>query len=258
MNKKIVENKERYIGQMFETKRCGVCTVIDYRGNKDVLVKFEDPECVVKTQLGHLKIGNVFNPTKPSVHNLGFIGIGRYDSYKNKGAYSAWCRVFERCYGKTYLDKFPTYRDVTVCEEWYNFQNFAEWFYSQEHSESLDEGGKLYQLDKDILVKGNKIYSPETCCFVPACINGLFISSKVSTKKSGLPIGVGRNKRGSVLVARINLGKLGNCKLGSFYSVEEAFQVYKKAKEVYIKETAEYWKDRIDNRVYRALINYEI
>ena len=64
MNKKIVENKERYIGQMFETKRCGVCTVIDYRGNKDVLVKFEDPECVVKTQLGHLKIGNVFNPTK--------------------------------------------------------------------------------------------------------------------------------------------------------------------------------------------------
>ena len=85
MNKKIVENKERYIGQMFETKRCGVCTVIDYRGSKDVLVKFEDPECVVKTQLGHLKIGNVFNPTKPSVHNLGFIGIGRYDSYNHMG-----------------------------------------------------------------------------------------------------------------------------------------------------------------------------
>ena len=258
MNKKLAKNRERYIGQTFETNRCGVCKVEDYRGNKDVLVKFENPECVVKTQLCHLKSGTVFNPMKPSMHNLGFIGLGKYDSFNHKKAYSAWCRIFERCYGKTYLEKFPTYKDVEVCKGWYNFQNFAEWFYSQEHSESLDERGKLYQLDKDILAKGNRVYSPDTCCFVPACINGMFISCKDVTMKSGLPVGVGRNKRGSILVARLNLGKLGQVKLGSFYSAEEAFLAYKRAKEAHIKGTAEIWKDRIDDKVYQALMNYEV
>ena len=71
-----------------------------------------------------------------------------------------------------------SYKGVEVCEEWYNFQNFAEWCETQKFLNAKDVKGKSYQLDKDILVKGNKIYSPDTCCFVPPEINSLFINAK--------------------------------------------------------------------------------
>ena len=122
-------------------------------------------------------------------------------------------------------------------------------------SKQVGFGNKGWQLDKDILIKGNKIYSEDTCCFVPAEINSLFI--KCDRSRGEYPIGVNYHKRDRKYVAKISRFK-EDIHLGYFYTPDEAFNAYKEAKEAYIKEVANKWKDQIDLRVYEALMNYQV
>ena len=110
-----------------------------------------------------------------------------------------------RCYNEYNLKRRPTYKGCEVCDEWLNFQNFAEWFDNNYYT--IDN--EAVCLDKDILIKGNKTYSPEACVFVPITINSLF--------------------------TKIN--KLENS---------------------YIKEVTEKYKDVIPNKLYEAMMNYEV
>ena len=112
-------------------------------------------------------------------------------------------------------------------------------------------------LDKDILIKGNKIYSPETCIFVPKNINLLFVKS--DAKRGDYPIGVNYNKRSGKFVARCGeYGKRVN--LGTFRTPEEAFNAYKNAKMDRICELANFYysKNAIKKEVYDNLINLVI
>ena len=100
------------------------------------------------------------------------------------------------------------------------------------------------------------MYSPDTCCFVPNEINALFI--KHDSKRGKYPIGVSlHNKK---FCARINIFKKGSVWLGTFDTPELAFLAYKRAKEAYIKDTAQmyYDKGKITKRVYDALMKYEV
>lgn len=110
---------------------------------------------------------------------------------------------------------------------------------------------KGWHLDKDILVKGNKIYSPETCCFVPREINGLFIR----TDNKDMTLNVDKND-GKFICYISKKGKTIN--LGRFNTYEEAFFMYKTEKERYIKEVADEWKDKIELKVYQAMYDYKI
>lgn len=153
--------------------------------------------------------------------------------------------MLSRCYDKKYQEKQPAYIGCYVDNYLLGFQNFAKWF-----EENYNEG---FHLDKDILVKGNKVYSPQTCCFVPQEINKLF--TKSTKLRGNLPIGV--SKLGSRFVAQVNInGK--RIHLGCFTTPEEAFQAYKTAKEKQIKEVADKWKDLIDLKVYQAMYNYKV
>jgi hypothetical protein len=131
------------------------------------------------------------------------------------------------------------------------FSNFKQWF--DDKSNGYVEG---YDIDKDILVKGNKVYSPNTCCFLPPEINKCFIRQKKS--KHNLPIGVAKHSSGHYY-ARVNInGKLKH--LGMFNTPTEAFNAYKIAKEQYIKELAEkyFQEGKITKKVYNALFRYEV
>jgi hypothetical protein len=77
--------------------------------------------------------------------------------------YTVWCNMLHRCYYEPYSIRYPTYKGCSVCEEWIHFSNFKSWM------ETQDFEGK--ELDKDILVEGNKIYSAETCRFVTKQLN---------------------------------------------------------------------------------------
>lgn len=180
-------------------------------------------------------------------------GIGYDDSTQssNKTAHYKWYRMLERCYSERYLIKKPTYRGCTVCDEWTTFSNFEKWF-----SDSNNGYRYGYHLDKDILMKGNKVYSPQTCCFVPQEINSIFI--KDNSRRGNLPIGVTKRNE-EAFVAQVHFHGIIQY-LGVYKTKELAFNAYKREKEVIIKIMGDeyYKKGLITKKVYNALLNYEV
>jgi len=178
------------------------------------------------------------------------VGINDYDGNisvhgKHMKSYKCWLRVLERCYDTTYKTKNPTYKDVVICDEWIRFTAFKEWF-----DVNYVEG---YEIDKDILVQGNKVYSPDTCCFVPRRINTLLLN-KQRTNTNGF-IGVYRNSDNIYKAFMQMDGKQKH--IGYFNTAEEASAAYIKAKTKYATEVVtEYFNNgMIDEKVRDAIIN---
>ena len=182
------------------------------------------------------------------VYSTGYIGFGNY-SCTEKGkitkCYAVWSSMLERAYSEKWKIKYPSYLNVSVCEDWHNYQNFAKWFHK-----NYRQG---FALDKDILVRGNKIYSAETCCFVPPQINNLFL--KREKGRGECLIGVSKHYKN--YMSEVST-KNGGIYLGTFKTEIEAFTAYKEAKEKNIKEVANEWKSEITQDCYNALVNYKI
>lgn len=187
---------------------------------------------------------------KKTVYGIGFIGEGDYKitiDNQRTNISNTWKNMLQRCYKGS--QTHPSYEGIVVDEKWHNFQNFAKWFEDNYNPETM----KGWHLDKDILIKNNKIYSPETCVFVPSEINYLFI--KCNKKRGVYPIGISFVHNRFQVTLRKN-GKTYN--LGRFKTIEESFKIYKEAKESYIKEIANKWKLLIEPKVYEALYNYQV
>ena len=169
--------------------------------------------------------------------------MGEYDPK----SYNHWMSMLERCYGGRVQG---AYKDCSVCEEWMVFSGFNKWFNEQQYKCQEE-----YHLDKDILIKGNKVYSPETCCLVPPEIN-VSLTRRPKNNRD-LPIGVYHSKNNKRFFAVIDVNRK-QVRLGTFDTIEEAFLAYKKARESQIKTLADKYKDLIDPHVYEALYNYKI
>ena len=235
--------------------------IIEYNGYKDIIVEFQDKhKAKIHTTYQHFEKGDVKNPCYPSVYGVGYIGEGKYKvsvNGKMTKAYRYWNDMLKRCYDPYYLNKKPTYRDCFICDEWLNFQNFAEWW----EENIYNCNNERIVLDKDILVKGNKIYSPETCILVPERINSLF--TKCDRKRGKYPIGTHKyiDKRygKEYIIAQCNTLEK-NEYLGCFPLDKpfQAFYSYKIFKENYIKKVANEYKDLIPKKLYDALYRYEV
>ena len=237
------------IGEKYVTNEGYEVEIIEYFNNRNIKIKLNDGNVIKNLQYGNIIRGNVKNPYHKSVYGVGFIGVGEYSSKTHPKIYQTWNRMLERCYDLKYQEIKSSYTGCSVTEEWHNYQNFAEWFEKNYNPEAMQG----WQLDKDILVKGNKIYSPETCCFVPAEINTLIINRK--NYRGDLPIGV--SKSGKKFISRVN--KNNNAiHIGTFNTPQEAFQSYKTEKEKHIKEITEIWKTKLSPQTYQALINYRV
>ena len=179
------------------------------------------------------------------------MGEGPYLSKENgikTKAYDAWYQMLRRCYDEKLQNKKPTYKGCTVDETWHNFQAFAEW-YENNYYEIPNE---TMQLDKDILLKGNKVYGPNTCIIVPNSINSLF-----------------KHKKGNIDLPK-GVSKIGKKYRGSYYcndmkingptveTIEEAFDFYKQGIESRIKQIANMYIEYLPDNIYNILINYEI
>jgi hypothetical protein len=167
-----------------------------------------------------------------------------------------WNNMFTRCYNANYHKERPGYAECTICDEWLDENTGKQAFYDfvDENYYTL-ESGECVELDKDILVKGNKIYSPETCIFVPQSINAMF---EHSTGKEGkdLPIGVTyieKTKKHYNASLSVN-GR--TVTLGYYETPEEAFKVYKKHKEAVILAKADLYRNEIPDDLYNAMANW--
>ena len=244
-----MSKKENRIGEKHITNEGFQIEIIEYFGKENCTIQFEDKHIVENVRYINIKKGGVKNPYNKSVCGVGFFGQGKYKAtvqYKKTEQYNRWCNMLERCYDKKFQEKYPTYKDCSVDKEWHNFQNFAEWY-----DENYIEG---WHLDKDILLKGNKIYSLETCAFVPSEINSLFIKSNSS--RGDYPIGVYKHKCGKYVAQMYQNNKPVH--LGYYPTIKEAFEAYKTAKELWIKEVADKWRGQITEQVYQTLINCQV
>ena len=163
--------------------------------------------------------------------------------------------MLRRCYSTTLKKKCPTYEGCEVSENFKYYEYFYEWCHKQ-IGFGVDGNGNPFQLDKDLLVKGNKVYSETICVFLPNEINSLL--TKRTASRGEYLIGVSWSKTNKAFKAQVskNKGKSGH--LGYFKTEIEAFNAYKTAKESFVKELANKWKSQIDIRAYEALMNYEV
>lgn len=242
---KFVRPKKRE-GEEFITNQGYKIKIIEYKSSKNCTAIINDDYVCKNLIYSNIKKGQVDYPYHPSVRGVGYIGVGTV----NKKSVSKWRNIFNRHYNSVYKDTHTTYKKIKVSEDWLNYQNFAKWF-EENWKPYMDSS---WHLDKDILQKGNEIYSAETCAFVPQEINKLF--TKTNAKRGQYPIGV--VKSGTRFTSKITKGDNVRVHLGLFNTPEEAFEAYKTAKENYIKEVADKWKGLISDRVYQAMYNYEV
>lgn len=168
--------------------------------------------------------------------------------------YVLWTSILNRC-SKNCWDRFPTYVGTNISENFKSYEYFYEWCQEQIGFNTKDRNNEYWQLDKDILVKGNKLYSEDTCCFIPQEVNTLFV--KRVNKRGKHPIGVYLDKRTSNFIAQCN-AKGKHTFLGRYKTEVEAFQVYKEFKEALIKGVANEYKSQLGTRTYEALMNYTV
>lgn len=241
------------IGMINKNKYGSIMEVIEYSNTNDIVVKFTNYDKPISNKWGNFVRGDVRSPYDLSIYGIGYLGEGKYKAYINNKAtiqYSKWFNMMSRCYDEKSHARYPNYKECSVDVQWHNFQSFAKWF-DENYYEV--EGEKMC-LDKDILTKGNKIYSPETCIFVPERINILFINRNMH--RGDFPIGVSYDKTSNKYSAQCSIGNGKRKHLSNHNTPEEAFYSYKKFKEQLIKQIAEEYKKRIPLNLYNAMINY--
>ena len=240
------------VGNTYDTSSSGPAKVLERCAGDYVKIQFKDGTEVEVTQ-GNLRVGNVRNPNLRVTFGVGYHGQGPYVQHNSK-AHEYWSKMLQRAYCPEYKKIHPSYEGVVVCGEWHNFQNFAAWV-----SEQVGYGDTGYNLDKDRLVKGNKIYGPNFCLLIPQELNKLVADP--STRRGNSPVGTStRPDLNGQYMARVgkNGSGQGEAYLGLFPTAESAFLAYKKEKEAYIKERTEFWKDKMDSKAYTALMNYTV
>lgn len=230
--------------------------IIKYNNADDIDVQFDN---YIRRNVSYksFKNGSIKNLYHPEVFDFGFMGEGVYKSRiegKKTEEYIKWYHIIIRAYDPYYINKYPTYKNVTVCDEWRNFQVFASWWTKNKWTDELN-----LIPDKDILCHNqNKIYSPDTVVLVDNKINSLFI--KCDSSRGLLPIGVCYSKEKDRYSASCCNDKTSR-HLGFFQTPEEAFARYKEFKEAYIKQVANEYKNKYPNfpeKLYKVMIEYEV
>lgn len=253
------KNKSKRVGEISVNKFGTNFQLIDYVSCSKVLIETLDAYKYKKwVQYRDFKRGAILSPFDRTVFGVGYLGVGQYDTCKNKNklhSYVVWQDMLRRCYDTKMQAKRPTYKKCIVADEWHNYQNFAQWW----NDNYYDCNNETMCLDKDILMKGNTIYSSDTCLIVPSRINTLIENCTAS--RGNLPLGVSFDKNVSLFKStsrKIVDGKSEKVHIGFYNTPEEAFVAYKKWKEQYIKEVVDKYKGNIPKVLYDALYEYEV
>lgn len=234
--------------------------IVEYNSSSDIIVEFQDEyKYRTNTIYANFKSGSIRNPYYPSIYGIGITGC-KYPTKINSAStkeYLAWIDMLKRCFIEKTKNKQPSYKEVECCKEWLNFEVFCDWLHSQPNYDKWKNGYR-WAIDKDILVKRNKVYSPETCCLIPQNVNCLFL--KREAERGKYPIGVRYREEGFLAVCR-NPFLNKAVEIGNYSTPEKAFYLgYKPYKENIIKQVAqiEFDKGNITKECYDAMMNYEV
>lgn len=243
-------NKENFtyrIGESNINRYGSKYKIIEYKNAKHIVVQF-DNGYIKRSAYKEFKNGSIKSPFCKSVYGIGYIGIGNYKlsiNRKQTDCYRAWGSMLRRVVGKD----STCYRGCSVCEEWLCYQNFAKWW----HENYYDCGEKL-ELDKDIKVVNNKLYSPDTCLLVPHSINSLFCKSTKSRGK--YPLGISRYE--NLYVATVSNKREGCLISKAFKDFNEAREFYFFEKKKIINKICDEYSDKIPKKILKYVKMYKI
>lgn len=242
------------VGAKYVTNQGCEVNVVKYISYSKVLIKFNDETGLEKlVSKKELLNGMIKNPYYPDVRGVGFFGVGPHTAKSGDTTtkeYSHWASMLTRCYYAGYHERFPTYIGCSVDSQWHNFQEFAEWCQWQ-----VGFNDTKSVLDKDLIVPNNKVYSPDTCVFLPAKLNNLIVTQIKPGKNVPAGISFQESSQKYIVSCAID-GK--NKNLGRYKCPKEAFKVYKEFKENLVREKADEYRNQIDQRAYIALINFKV
>ena len=246
-------NYKDCVGKVCKSKLSGDFKILKYNDSTDVEIRFLKTGFETVARLGDIRNGEVKDRLSPSVYGIGVVGTKYQISEGGRDTkdYALWNNMLQRCYSDAYKKKRPTYEGCEVSENFKYYEYFYEWCHKQ-----IGFSNKNWHLDKDLLVKGNKVYSESACVFIPQEINSMLLKS--DKKRGEYLIGVSWNKRNKAFVAMVSKNKGNPEYLGLFNTELEAFKAYKQAKEAFVKEQANRFKSQIDERAYNALMNYTV
>lgn len=259
-NNSIEYTRHNRLGEEKINNQGCVMKIVEYNNANDITIQFDNnPEHTIKSYYLHFKNGIAHNPFHPSVYGIGITGTECpcMDGNVKLKEYRAWVDMLKRCTKGFYRNKNMAYEDCEVGEEFLYYPNYYKWITSQENYE-VWKNTPNFAVDKDIIVKGNKIYAPDKCCLVPNRINNLIKPNK--KRRGECVIGVFKKPNGK-FVAQCWDGLLQkNIFLGNYENEMDGFIAYKKYKEQLIKETAEIeYKNGVITQACRdALFNYEV
>ena len=191
------------------------------------------------------------------VYGVGFNDKTRPANVDGKSVkeYDLWKSMLSRCSSEKYQTKQPTYKGCNVSDNFLHYSFFYDWCQEQLGFGKVDDKGRSWHLDKDLLFVGNKTYSETTCVFVPNEVNTFFTNS--GNAKGEYPVGVSFHKRDGKFQAYCNVnGKKQH--LGYFSTQQEAFTVYKPFKEALCKQLALKWQSEIDPRLFNTMMNWSV
>ena len=246
-------NYKDCVGKVCKSKSSGDFKIVKYNDKKNVEIQFLKTGFETTVELGSIRNGGVKDRYLPSVYGVGVIG----DKYPSKvngvltKEYKLWTSMLVRCYSDNSKKRQPTYEGCEVSNNFKSYEYFYEWCNKQ-----VGFGVEGFELDKDLLIKGNKVYSEDSCVFIPTEINSLLV--KRENMRGKYLIGVHWCNTKKVFVAQVSRNKGMQEHLGLFKTEIEAFNTYKTAKEAFVKEQANKWKSQIDERAYEALMGYTV
>ena len=242
-------------GAIYDTKLGGEVEIVEYISCTKVKYKFIGYNDIYLATYPAIINGNLRNKMSTSVCGVGYLGIGAHKTKigeVHSNSYEVWRGMLRRCYDKKYKEKHPSYDGCSVADAWHNYQVFANWYEEQKSNGHLHEG---WELDKDILKKGNKIYSTDTCCFIPNEVNSCLVLRGNDRGKSSL--GVRKYKTG--FMARVMQNSAGTGRIAKNFKTErEAFLWYSQEKERVLHYLANKWQSLLRKDAYEALVNFKI
>ena len=251
-NEVLPTTREKYVGKVFPSNNYGNFEILEYNAVNDVKIRFLETGFTDTVFVDQVRTRRVRDYMKPLIVGKGIIGAKLTTEESKHKAYKNWCRILNRCYDEKQRAKHPTYLGCSVSEFFLTYTNFRDWYVKQKNWDNPD-----FVLDKDLLSpKDNKVYSEETCVFIPKEVNSLLTTTKA--KRGDLPIGVCKPRKGKTGFRACICKNGKDHELGYYDNEIEAFLVYKVARENYLKEKADKWKDFLDVKAYNALMNYQV